>query len=160
MIHEALVGAPFNVRAERRLILQGKLSRVVVSTRSMGEERHYMLFSDLLVFVKPKVESKVTRLQYKGHMTLERAQIRALTKEEAGGIGHCIEITSSFSGVDNLNTTFIATPTVHVLYIGSEEEREQWLKKLKKVVENLDKLASAKQGKLVSFIIILRVLIS
>lgn len=146
MIHEALVGAPFSVRAERRLVIQGKLSRVVISTRSMGEERNYMLFSDLLLFVRPKVEAKVTRLQYKGHLTLERAKIRALNKEEAGGIGHCIEITSSFSGVDNLNSTFVASPTIHVLYIGSEEERTHWLKCLKKVIDNLDKIALAKHG--------------
>ncbi|GAA5810915.1 hypothetical protein MFLAVUS_004343 [Mucor flavus] len=146
MIHEALIGAPFSVRAERRLVIQGKLSRVVISTRSMGEERNYMLFSDLLLFVRPKVEAKVTRLQYKGHLTLERAKIRALSKEEAGGIGHCIEITSSFSGVDNLNSTFVASPTIHVLYIGSEEDRTHWLKCLKKVIDNLDKIALAKHA--------------
>lgn len=147
MIHQALVGAPFSVRAERRLIMQGQLSRLVINTRSMGEERHYMLFSDMLVFVRPKTERKLTQLQYKGHMTLDRARVRALTKEEACGIAHCIEITSSFSGVDNLNTTFIAAPTVHILYVGSDEGRDEWIKKLEFVIENLDKIALAKHGK-------------
>lgn len=146
MIHQALVGAPFSVRAERRLVMQGQLSRVVLNTRSMGEERHYMLFSDLLVFVRPKVEGKVTRLQYKGHLVLERARVRSLTKDEAGGIAHCIEIVSSFSGVDNLNTTFIAAPTVHILYVGSDAERDEWVAKLEKVIANLDKIAAAKHG--------------
>lgn len=146
MIHRALVGAPFNVRAERRLVMQGRLSRVALNTRSIGEERHYMLFSDLLAFVKPKVEGKVTRLQYKGHLTLERTRVRALSKEEAGGIAHCIELVSSFSGVDNLNTTFIAAPTVHILYIGSDQERDEWLAKLESVIENLNRMA-AKHGK-------------
>ncbi|CAO3628972.1 unnamed protein product [Mucor hiemalis] len=147
MIHQALIGAPFSVRAERRLIMQGQLSRLVLNTRSMGEERHYMLFTDMLVFVRPKVEGKVTKLQYKGHLTLDRARVRSLTKEEACGIAHCIEITSSFSGVDNLNTTFIAAPTVHVLYIGSDEGRNEWLQKLEDVIEKLDKIAMAKHGK-------------
>ncbi|KAL7319753.1 hypothetical protein PS15m_002851 [Mucor circinelloides] len=146
MIHQALVGAPFSVRAERRLVMQGQLSRVVLNTRSMGEERHYMLFSDLLVFVRPKVEGKVTRLQYKGHLVLERARVRSLTKDEAGGIAHCIEIVSSFSGVDNLNTTFIAAPTVHILYVGSDAERDEWVAKLEKVIANLDKIAAAKHA--------------
>jgi hypothetical protein len=147
MIHRALIGAPFSVRAERRLVMQGQLSRVVLNTRSMGEERHYMLFSDLLVFVRPKVEGKVTRLQYKGHLNLERTRVRSLSKEEAGGIAHCIELVSSFSGVDNLNTTFIAAPTVHILYIGSDKERDEWLSKLESVIENLDRMAAAKHGK-------------
>jgi hypothetical protein len=147
-IHQALVGAPFSVRAERRLVIQGQLSRVVLNTRSMGEERTYILFSDLLAFVRPKVEGKSTKLQYKGHLTLERARVRALTKEEAGGIAHCIEVTSSFAGVDNLNTTFIAAPTVLVLYIGSNEERDEWLINLDRVIDNLDKMALAKHGKI------------
>lgn len=115
----------------------------------MGEERTYMLFSDLLVFVRPKNEGKVTKLQYKGHLTLERSRVRALTKEEAGGIAHCIEITSSFAGVDNLNTTFIAAPTVHVLYIGSDPERDAWVAALQRVIDNLDKMALAKHGKII-----------
>ncbi|CEP19143.1 hypothetical protein [Parasitella parasitica] len=146
MIHQALVGAPFSVRAERRLVMQGRLSRVVLNTRSMGEERHYILFSDLLVFVRPKTDDKTTRLQYKGHLVLERARVRPLTKEEAGGIAHCIEIVSSFSGVDNLNTTFIAAPTVHILYIGSDAERNNWVAKLEKVIASLDKIAAAKHA--------------
>ncbi|KAI7896749.1 Dbl homology domain-containing protein [Mucor mucedo] len=146
MIHRALIGAPFNVRAERRLVIQGQLSRVTISTRSMGEERNYMLFNDLLLFVKPKVEGKVTRLQYKGHLTLERAKIRSLTKEEAGGIAHCIEITCSMAGVDNLNSTFVGASTTHVLYIGSDRGRDVWLKSLDLVILNLDKIAMAKHA--------------
>ncbi|KAI8380067.1 Dbl homology domain-containing protein [Blakeslea trispora] len=146
MIHQALVNAPITVRAERRLVMQGQLSRVVLNTRSLGEERHYILFSDLLVFVRPKVEGKTTRLHYKGHLTLERARVRSLSKEEAGGIAHCIELISSFSGVDNLNTTFIAAPTVHILYVGSDTEREEWIKQLENVIESLDRLASVKQA--------------
>lgn len=160
MIHQALIGAPFSVRAERRLIMQGQLSRVVLNTRSLGEERHYMLFNDMLVFVRPKVEGKVTKLQYKGHLTLDRARVRSLTKEEAGGMAHCIEITSSFSGVDNLNTTFIAAPTTHVLYIGSDEGRDEWLQKLEEVIEKLDKIAMAKHGKVSLFIIKLLVFLN
>jgi hypothetical protein len=147
MIHQALEGAPFSVRAERRLVLQGQLSRVVLSTRSMGEERNYLLFTDLLVFVKPKQESRYTVLQYKGHLSLERARVRVLGKEETGGISHCIEITSSFSGVDNLNTTYIGSPTVHVLYTGSDEDCQDWFAKLEAVIANLDKIMMAKRSK-------------
>lgn len=146
MIHQALLGAPFGVRAERRLVIQGQLSRVAINTRSMGEERNYMLFSDLLLFVKPKIEGKVTRLQYKGHLTLERAKTRSLSKEEAGGIAHCIEIICSMAGVDNVNSTIVGSTTSHVLYIGSDRERDSWLKGLNLVISNLDKMAMAKHG--------------
>lgn len=147
MIHQALVGAPFSVRAERRLIIQGQLSRVVTNTKTTGEERHYILFSDMLVFVKPKPEGKITKLQYKGHLVLERARVRPLTKEEAAGFPYCIEIISSFSGVDNLNTTFIGSSSVHILNIGTEQDRKEWLSKLESVIQNLDKIAAAKHSK-------------
>ncbi|KAI8982118.1 Dbl homology domain-containing protein [Mycotypha africana] len=143
MIHQALIGAPFSVRAERRLIMEGQLSRIMPNAKSSSEERYYLLFSDFLVFVR----TKTTKLQYKGHLILERARIRPLTKEEAGGFPNCIEITSSFSGVDNLNTTFIGAPTVHVLHADTEENRNRWLYALEKVIVNLDKMAAAKHGK-------------
>lgn len=109
---------------------------------SIREERQYILFSDLLMFVKPKS----TKLHYKGHLILERARIRSLTKQEASGFDHCIEIVSSFSGVDNLNTTFIGAPSVHILCVGSEDARKEWLTKLDYVIKKLDKIAVSKQG--------------
>lgn len=142
MIHQALVSAPFGVKAQRRLMLQGQLSRVVVNSRSTGEERTYFLFSDLLAIVRPKQEGKRTVLQYKGHLNLERARIRALEKEEAGGQEHCIEIISSFHGVDTLNTTYMGAPTVHVLRANNREEQEEWLKQLDLVIGKLDRAAA------------------
>lgn len=140
--------APFNVRAERRLVLQGNLSRVTVSSRSLGEERRYILFTDMLVFVK-HVEQK-DRLIYKGHLTLDRVRVRALSKEEAGGIAHCIELIPSVSGIDNLNTTFVGTTSAIVLYVGSEEERKVWIDGLNFVIGHLDRIAMMKQGKSIS----------
>ncbi|CAO3671938.1 unnamed protein product [Rhizopus stolonifer] len=146
MIHQALVDSPFTVRAERRLILQANLCRVNLNTRSVGEERKYMLFTDILVFAKTQQQKDVTRLQYKGHIALDRARVRSITKEEAGGIAHCIELMPSISGVDNLNTTYVGTTTAHVLYIGSEEERKMWIEHLNFVIQNLDKIAIMKQA--------------
>ncbi|KAG0740560.1 hypothetical protein G6F57_006658 [Rhizopus arrhizus] len=143
-IHQSLVDAPFNVRAERRLVLQGNLSRVTVSSRSLGEERRYILFTDMLVFVK-HVEQK-DRLIYKGHLTLDRVRVRALSKEEAGGIAHCIELIPSVSGIDNLNTTFVGTTSAIVLYVGSEEERKVWIDGLNFVIGHLDRIAMMKQA--------------
>ncbi|KAI7854292.1 Dbl homology domain-containing protein [Circinella umbellata] len=143
MIHQALVGAPFGVKAQRRLVLQGQFSRVVVNSRSTGDERTYFLFSDLLAIVRPKQDNKRTILQYKGHITLERARVRALTSEEAGGQEYCIEIVSSFQGVDTLNTTYMGSAATHVLCTNSKEEQEEWLKQLDLVITILDR-ASAK----------------
>lgn len=146
-IHQSLLDGPLTVRAERRLILQGNLSRLNTSTRSMGEERIYLLFTDVLLFVKP-VDQKGPRLQYKGHITLDRARVRAMTKEEAGGVEHCIELIPSIAGVDNLNTTFVGTTSAHVLYVGSEADQKIWIERLNYVIHNLDRLAMMKQGKL------------
>jgi hypothetical protein len=141
LLHQTLVYAPFTVRAERRLVLQGQLSRVMSATKTTF---HYILFSDLLIFVKRKSEEK---LNYKGQLVLERARARSLTQEEASGHANCIEIVPSFSGIDNLNTTFIGAPTVHILCAGSEEARNEWLLKLDYVIKRLDKIATAKKGK-------------
>ncbi|KAG1466688.1 hypothetical protein G6F46_000886 [Rhizopus delemar] len=144
-IHQSLLDGPLTVRAERRLILQGNLSRLNTSTRSMGEERIYLLFTDVLLFVKP-VDQKGPRLQYKGHITLDRARVRAMTKEEAGGVEHCIELIPSIAGVDNLNTTFVGTTSAHVLYVGSEADQKIWIERLNYVIHNLDRLAMMKQA--------------
>ncbi|CEI96745.1 hypothetical protein RMCBS344292_10899 [Rhizopus microsporus] len=145
-LHEAFVDAPFTVRAERRLILQGNLCRVTLSSRSVGEERKYILFTDMLVYVKPMQQKGTTRLQYKGHIVLDRAKVRLLSKEEAGGIAHCFELTPSHAGVDSLNTTFVSTAPSFVLYVGSDEERKEWISKLTDVIDNLDRLAMIKQA--------------
>ncbi|KAI8147610.1 Dbl homology domain-containing protein [Fennellomyces sp. T-0311] len=142
MIHQALVGAPFGVKAQRRLVLQGQLSRLVVNSKSTGEERTYFLFSDLLAIVRPKQDGKRTLLQYKGHITLERARVRALGSEEAGGQEYCIEIVSSYQGVDTLNTTYMGTSQTHILCTNSREEQEEWLKQLETVITNLDRAAA------------------
>lgn len=141
-LHQAIVCAPFTIQTARRLVLEGQLSRIMSNT--MREKRHCVLFSDMLVFLKPKTEGK---LHYKGHLVLERARVRPLLKEEASGFAYCIEIVSSFSGVDNLNTTFIGAPTVYVLCMGSEEARNEWLSKLEYVIKKLEKIAVTKYGK-------------
>ena len=146
MIHQALVGAPFGVKAQRRLVLQGQLSRLVVNSRSTGEERTYFLFSDLLAIVRPKQDNKRTVLQYKGHITLERARVRALAPEEASGQEHCIEIVSSFQGVDTLNTTYMGSAATHVLCTNSKEEQEEWLKQLELVITILDRATARAQN--------------
>ncbi|CDS04810.1 hypothetical protein LRAMOSA07340 [Lichtheimia ramosa] len=138
MIQRALVGAPFGVKAQRRLVLQGSLSRVVVSSKTVGEEQTYFLFSDLLMFVRPKQDSKRTVLQYKGHLQLEQARIRALSPEDAAGYPYCFEITSSLQGVDTLNSTYMGSRTVYVLRTHSQAECDEWVKQLENVVHVLD----------------------
>ncbi|SAL96547.1 hypothetical protein [Absidia glauca] len=146
MIQQALIGAPFGVKANRRLILQGQLARVVMNSKSMGEERTYILFSDLLVFVRPKQEGQRTVLQYKGHIGLEQARVRLLNHEDAAGQEYCIEIVSSFQGVDNLNSTYMGNSTTHVLHTHSLEEQATWLRKLNKVIDRLDREASREKA--------------
>ncbi|KAL0090877.1 Dbl homology domain-containing protein [Phycomyces blakesleeanus] len=143
MIHQALVGAPFGVKAQRRLVLQGQLSRVTMNSK-MAEERTYLLFSDLLAIVRPKQETKRTVLQYKNHIVLEHAQVRILLPEEAGGREHCIEIISSFQGIDTLNTTYMGSPTVYVLQTNGPIEQQEWFTKIQMIINRLDEETKAK----------------
>ena len=129
MIHQALVGAPFGVKAQRRLVLQSSMS-------ISGEERIYILFSDMLVFVRPKQDGNRTLLQFKGMVPLERARLKPVHP-------NTIEITSPFQGVDTLNTTFVAASQAHVLQAENQEDRDRWMERLQKVIANLDR-ASAK----------------
>ncbi|KAI9022884.1 Dbl homology domain-containing protein [Phycomyces nitens] len=137
MIHQALVGAPFGVKAQRRLVLQGQLSRVTMNSK-MADEQTYLLFSDLLVIVRPKQETKKTVLQYKNHIVLDRAQVRTLLPSEAGGREHCIEIVSSFQGIDTLNTTYMGSPTVYVLQTNGPIEQQEWFTKIEVIINRLD----------------------
>ncbi|CAO3610865.1 unnamed protein product [Cunninghamella echinulata] len=142
MIQQALIGAPFGVNSRRRLILQGNLSRVVAPTKSVGEERTYILFSDLLVFVRPRQEQQKTTLQYKGHIPLEQARVRVLPESETGGQPFCIEIASSIRGVDNIQSTYVGNSSTHVLHTSSLEEQELWLRKLEYVIARIDRHAA------------------
>ncbi|KAI9321239.1 Dbl homology domain-containing protein, partial [Dichotomocladium elegans] len=134
MIQQAMTGAPFGVSAKRRLILQGPLSRVMNNFRSPEEEQTCFLFSDMLVFVRPKQEKGKTLLQYKDHINLEQARIRAPDACETKGKEHCVEIISSIQGVDTLNTTYMGTRQVYMLHTSSAEDQQRWVKKLQEVV--------------------------
>ncbi|KAI9323760.1 Dbl homology domain-containing protein [Dichotomocladium elegans] len=136
MIHQALVGAPFGVKAQRRLVLQSPISRIQSGSKSgTPEERIYILFSDMLVFVRPKQEGDKMILQFRGMASLERATIKALEGTTS------IEITSPMQGVDTLNTTFVGSASVHVMQTETKDEQERWLKHLQLVVDELDRAA-------------------
>ncbi|ORY93849.1 Dbl homology domain-containing protein [Syncephalastrum racemosum] len=145
-IQEALVGAPFGAKAQRRLVLQGSISRGGVvkqdQTTPLNEDRIYILFSDMLVIVRPKQEGTGrTVLQYKDAIPLERARIRRLSEPE-----NCIEITSALQGVDTLNTTFVGSSNVHLMYTSSSEEQETWYTHLTAVVRRLDRALAASKS--------------
>ncbi|CEG63386.1 hypothetical protein RMATCC62417_00538 [Rhizopus microsporus] len=133
-IHTTMTDQPFGIRAERRLYLQGDFIQITKSNTQ--EERAYFLFSDMLVYVRRKQNS----LQYKGHIQLERAKIRLLPKDEVNEEGYCIEIISSFQGVDSLNTTFMASPTVHIMKLPSKAEQMKWKACLENSVSRIEQL--------------------
>ncbi|ORX54529.1 Dbl homology domain-containing protein [Hesseltinella vesiculosa] len=164
MLHQAFVDAPFDLHEDRRLILQGELTRV--SAKAQQSTRHYsllsldalrnpvqrlsaaadsaknerlvILFSDLLLYVQARQEAKRTVLVYKDHMDLHYAQVRALPVEEIG-LPHCFEITSSFTGIDALSGTWVASPRSHTLQTRNAEEEENWVYQLSSVIAELAK---------------------
>jgi hypothetical protein len=127
----SMTGQPFSVKAERRIYLQNNFTH---ATRLNGEDRSYFLFSDILVFAKPKASG----LQYKGHTPLDRARVRALTTEESGEEDWSIEIISSFQGVDSLNSTFMGSPTAHIIRTSSKQDQKKWLSCLDIIIAKLD----------------------
>ncbi|KAI9281909.1 Dbl homology domain-containing protein [Sporodiniella umbellata] len=139
-IHTSMTEQPFGIRAERRLYLQGDFHQLNKSGSS--EDRAYFLFSDMLVFAKSKSPSYI----YKGHIQLERAKVRLLPKEEASGERYCIEVVSPFQGVDSLNTTFMASPTAHIMKTTSESEQLRWKYYLDSIVNKLDQMAMHKMN--------------
>ncbi|KAK4512689.1 putative component of NuA3 histone acetyltransferase complex [Mucor velutinosus] len=133
----AMTGQPFSVKAERRLHLQNNFTR---ATRLSGEDLSYFLFSDMLVYAKQKQST----LQYKGHIVLNRAKIRALSPEESIEDGWSIEITSPFQGVDSLNTTFMGSPTAQVIHTYSKQDQSKWVSCLEIIVARLDQTQQSK----------------
>ncbi|KAI7905093.1 Dbl homology domain-containing protein [Cokeromyces recurvatus] len=122
-ILRVMIGHPFSVKAERRLLyLRNKFSS--------SSNRSYFLFSDIFVIARRK-HSGI--LQYKGHIVLDRAKVRALTKEDDWSI----EISSPFQGVDSLNTTFMVSPTSHIISTYSQEEQTKWILYLKNTIANI-----------------------
>ncbi|KAI8381542.1 Dbl homology domain-containing protein [Radiomyces spectabilis] len=147
MLHQTIVGVPFSVKAQRRLVLQGQTAVVGHHSKPGPEERAYILFSDILVIVRPKQEEGKPVLHYKTHISLERARIRKLAPEETDdGQPHCIEITSSFQGIDTLNSTFMGSPTIHILPTSSQQDQDEWFKQLETVIAKLDKAAAASKA--------------
>ncbi|KAL9559631.1 hypothetical protein MBANPS3_000337 [Mucor bainieri] len=135
-----MTGQPFSVKAERRLYLQNNFTR---ATRLSGEDLSYFLFSDMLVYAKQKQST----LQYKGHIVLNRAKIRALSPEESIEDGWSIEITSPFQGVDSLNTTFVGSPTAQVIHTYSKQDQTKWVSCLEAIVTRLDQTQQSKSIK-------------
>lgn len=138
-IQIAMTGQPFGVKAERRLFLQNDFSR---ATRQSDEDKTYFLFSDLLVFAKQKQNA----LQYKGHIPLERAKVRALPNDEDWSI----EITCPFQGVDSLNSTFVGSSSTHIIKTLSEQDQSRWLRCMEIVIARLDKTQHNKSNTLLN----------
>ena len=142
-IHRALLSAPFTIKRGRRLILKAEVSRTFLHPRMGGERRLYLLFSDFLAFVRPRQHNEV--LQYKGHLNLERARVKAMAPEEVNNRQNCIGITPLYQGVDILDTTLMTYPSVHVIQLNSPEEQQEWLDKVNIVVTRLNNKADRKR---------------
>ncbi|ORX55664.1 Dbl homology domain-containing protein [Hesseltinella vesiculosa] len=142
-LQQHILHSPFGPNARRRLILQKELDRVIVNGKVQSDLQAAILFSDLLVFVRPKLDGP--GLLYKSHVPLEHAKIRSLSKDEAGG-DHALELISSLRGVDSLNSTIMATSTTHILFTGSEIDQNTWYHKFEKVIRKLDQIEAMASG--------------
>lgn len=119
-----MTGQPFGVKAERRLILQDNFTR---ANRLSGEETCYFLYSDMLVYARQKSNS----LHYKGHFLLEKSKVKPNPNDFS------IEIICPFQGVDSLNTTFMSSPTTHVIRTQNEIDQTKWVASLETVITKL-----------------------
>ncbi|KAG2208496.1 hypothetical protein INT47_010192 [Mucor saturninus] len=123
-IHLKMTGQPFGVKAERRIILQDNFTR---PNRLSGEETCYFLFSDMLVFARQKSNT----LQYKGHILLQKSKVRPNVNDFS------VEIICPFQGVDSLNTTFMGSPTTHVIRTLNKIDQTKWITCLEAVITKL-----------------------
>lgn len=119
-----MTGQPFGVKAERRLYLQDNFTR---SNRLNSEETCYFLFSDVLVFARQKSNS----LQYKGHLFLQKSKVKPNLNDFS------IEIISPFQGIDTLNTTYMGSPTTHVIRTLNKIDQTKWTACLETVITKL-----------------------
>lgn len=125
-INQDMIGHPFRMKANRRLLLVN-YRFIHLSKLSMAEERVCILFNDMIVLAK----QKPTGLHYKGHINLHKAKVRGIQKD------YTIEITCPFRGVDSA-----LTPSIHVLRTFNEQEQLKWLSQLDFTVSRLEQYKS------------------
>ncbi|SAL96219.1 hypothetical protein [Absidia glauca] len=156
MIHQAMVDAPFSIHANRRLLLQRDLTKIILPSRRRNStslisvdslkkakvERTVILFTDLLLYVQPRQDTRRTVLQYKDHIDLESARVQILSPYQSGGLEHCFEVISGVSGVDVINTTILGGARSHVLQTRSQEDQEDWVYHLSSVITDLGRSAA------------------
>ncbi|KAI9253262.1 Dbl homology domain-containing protein [Helicostylum pulchrum] len=130
-IQVKLSGQPFGVKTSRRLILQDSFTK---SNRLTNEDTVYFLFTDILVFAKQKSNS----LQYKGHIILDRTKVRAAPNNN----DFSVEVMCPYQGVDSLNSTFMSSPSTHVIRTSSRADQLKWITNLETVISKLEQKQS------------------
>lgn len=136
-IHSRLAGQPYGTRIDRRFILQDNFSKKAKTSSTAVEDLTYFLFSDILVFAK----SKPNCLQYKGHVSLERSKVRPIS---VGNKEFSVELMSPYQGVDSLNTTFMGSPSTHVIRTSTKAEQAKWIHCLELVISKLNQQKHSK----------------
>ena len=150
-LHRRISGVPFTIKKGRRLILETELSRTY-STSKVGEKRTYFLFSDFVIFARPRRqqqnETEIVHFQYKGHLNLEQAQIKLMAPQEVSGRENCVGITPYFHGVELVDTVAMMQnpPVIHVMQLNNAQEQEEWLEKLTIAVNKLNSRTDKKQS--------------
>ncbi|KAJ8661439.1 hypothetical protein O0I10_002705 [Lichtheimia ornata] len=122
LVHQALTGAPFTIKAHRRFILHQPPTRL--------EPRTIILFSDMIVLARPSTntltrkQSNKSTLQYKNHIDLDHiARIVVLPGD--GEPAGAIQITVFDHDTD-------IAPTIHVL---RTPQPHDWVKVITKAME-------------------------
>lgn len=135
-----MTGQPFSVKAERRLYLQNDFARSTTSglKKQTDEDKTYFLFSDFLVFAKQKQSA----LQYKGHIPLEKAQVRAIPNDNE----FPIEITCPFQGVDSLSSTYVGSSSTHIIKTMDEHDQKKWVRYMEEAITRLGKTQQNKSN--------------
>ncbi|ORZ24125.1 Dbl homology domain-containing protein [Absidia repens] len=168
MIHQALVEAPFGSHADRRLILQGDLNKLTLSSaqkrrrnsnmngfsieglkKASSIKRMVILFSDMLLYVQARHDTKRTVLQYKGHIDLENARVQDVPPLPDGSLNDCFEVVTCVSGIDAMYTTIVEPSRSHIFQTKSQEEREDWLYHLSSVISELRRSATKARSRLI-----------
>ncbi|CAO3661296.1 unnamed protein product [Umbelopsis ramanniana] len=157
-VYTSIQNPPSLVTLYRRLHYSGELFKVQSSGSSSSSAgvRHFYLFNDMLIWGRTK-DSKGGPVQYKGHIELTNAKVRAVGPERTER-KYALEIVTLeqqsmmavsvvSNGLSLNNVASTSMVSIHLLAANSQEEQETWVREIRAVADLLHNQRQAKIDK-------------
>ncbi|KAG2183972.1 hypothetical protein INT44_008983 [Umbelopsis vinacea] len=147
-VYTSIQNPPSLVTLYRRLHHSGELYKLQSSGGSSSSTgmRHFYLFNDMLIWGRAK-DSKGAPVQYKGHIELTNAKVRAVGPERTER-KYALEIVTLeqqsmmavsvvSNGLSLNNVASTSMVSIHLLAANSQEEQEAWVREIQAVADLL-----------------------